>query len=243
MHDMIQTTMTRREALRRTSLVAGGIVLAQQVQPMLAAPAQPAGPFNLPPLGYAFDALEPHIDAQTMEIHHDRHHATYVANLNKAVAGTDLEKQTVEQLLQGLATVPEKVRTAVRNHGGGHYNHTLFWQTLKKDGGQPTGELLKAIERSYSSVDQFKEKFTQAALSLFGSGWVWLSATAGKEVQIEAAPNQDSPLSAGRTPLLGLDVWEHAYYLKYQNKRPDYVKAFWNVINWEAVAGKYAAVA
>ena len=234
--------MTRREALRRTSLVAGAVALAQPLQSALAAPAPAAGPFKLPPLGYAFDALEPHIDAQTMEIHHDRHHATYVANLNKAVAGTDLETQTVEQLLKGLATVPEKVRTAVRNHGGGHYNHTLFWQTLKKDGGQPSGELLKAIEQSFSSVDQFKEKFTQAATSLFGSGWVWLSASAAKDVQIEAAPNQDSPLSNGRTPLLCIDVWEHAYYLKYQNKRADYVKAFWNVINWEAVASKYAAL-
>ena len=234
--------MTRREALRRTSLVAGAVALAQPLQSALAASAPAVGPFKLPPLGYAFDALEPHIDAQTMEIHHDRHHATYVANLNKAVAGTDLETQTVEQLLKGLATVPEKVRTAVRNHGGGHYNHTLFWQTLKKDGGQPSGELLKAIEQSFSSVDQFKEKFTQAATSLFGSGWVWLSASAAKDVQIEAAPNQDSPLSNGRTPLLCIDVWEHAYYLKYQNKRADYVKAFWYVINWEAVASKYAAL-
>lgn len=198
--------------------------------------------FELPNLPYAFDALEPHIDAKTMEIHHDKHHATYVAGLNAALEGkAEFEGKSVEEIIANLAAVPEAIRTAVRNNGGGHANHSLFWESLSPNGGgQPTGELAKAIDEKFGSFDAFKEKFATAAKTRFGSGWAWLSLANG-ELEISSTPNQDSPLSEGKTPLLGLDVWEHAYYLHYQNRRPDYIAAFWNVVDWDKVAERYAA--
>ena len=233
--------MTRRTALQTAAVAATTLAVTAKLSPLLAQPAAPAGPFKLPPLPYAFDALEPHIDAKTMEIHHDKHHQTYITNLNKAVADQpELAKKSVEELVRGLALVPESIRKAVQNHGGGHANHSLFWQSMKKNGGgQPKGELAQAIDKSFGSFDKFKEKFTDAATKQFGSGWAWLNLDAGKKLVIESSANQDSPLAAGKTPLLGLDVWEHAYYLKYQNKRPDYIAAFYNVINWDFVAERY----
>ena len=199
-------------------------------------------PYQLPPLPYGFDALEPHIDAKTMEIHHDKHHATYVAKLNEAVGKhPGLENKTVEDLLRGIDQVPEDVRTAVRNHGGGHANHSLFWQVMGPHaGGAPTGELASAIQRDFGSFDALKEKLTNAAANQFGSGWGWLVKSGGK-LEVIARPNQDSPLMEGKTPLLGVDVWEHAYYLKYQNRRPDYLAAWWNTVNWQAVAQRFSA--
>ncbi len=210
------------------------------VPAVLAADATPPAAFSLPPLPYAFDALEPHIDARTMEIHHDKHHATYVANLNKAVAGHGrLSGKTVEQIIRNLDEVPEGVRTAVRNSGGGHANHTLFWQTMKKGGGgSPKGALAKAIDRKFGSYDKFKESLSDAAMKVFGSGWAWLALDEG-ELKVVSTPNQDTPLMRGSFPLLGLDVWEHAYYLKYQNKRADYVAAFFNVIDWDFVGERF----
>ena len=233
--------MTRRQALKTTALATAAVAAVPSAfaQP---APAAPGGPFTLPPLPYAFDALEPHIDARTMEIHHDRHHKAYVDNLNKAVAAHPdvLKTRTTEWLLENLGGVPEDVRTAVRNHGGGHYNHSLFWQMMKKNGGgEPKAELAKAIDASFGNFADFKAKFSEAATKVFGSGWAWLVLSDGRLV-IESSPNQDTPLSAGRPPLLGLDVWEHAYYLKYQNKRADYIAAWWNVVNWDFVAERYA---
>jgi superoxide dismutase, Fe-Mn family len=231
--------MTRRQALKTTALVTAAVatVPAAIGQP---APAAPSGPFKLPPLPYASDALEPHIDARTMEIHHDKHHAAYVTNLNKAVADfPDLGKKSVEELVKDLNSVPEKVRTAVRNNGGGHYNHSLFWQMMSKSGGGgPKGELAKAIDASFGSFNALKEGFGKAGLGQFGSGWAWLVVSQGK-LAIEPSANQDSPLSSGKQPLLGVDVWEHAYYLKYQNKRADYITAWWNVVNWDFVAERY----
>ena len=199
-------------------------------------------PHQLPPLPYAFDALEPHIDAKTMEIHHDKHHATYVNKLNEALANhADLQGKPVEELLRGISSVPEAIRTAVRNHGGGHANHSLFWEVMAPHGGgSPTGELAGAIQRDFGSFEAFKEKLTNAAANQFGSGWGWLVAGGGK-LEVVARPNQDSPLMDGKTPLLGVDVWEHAYYLKYQNRRPDYLAAWWNTVNWSAVAQRHAA--
>jgi Fe-Mn family superoxide dismutase len=197
--------------------------------------------YTLPPLPYAYDALEPHIDAQTMQIHHTKHHQAYIDKVNAAISGTPLEQKSVEDLIRDLAAVPEKDRMTVRNNGGGHANHTLFWTVLSPSGGgAPKGELAKAIDEACGSFDQFKEKFGDAAKTRFGSGWAWLSVSGGK-LQVESTPNQDSPLMEGRTPILGLDVWEHAYYLKYQNRRPDYVGAFWNVVNWDEVARRFAA--
>ena len=233
--------MTRRHALKTTALVAtaAAVVPGTLAQP---APALPSGPFMLPLLPYAFDALEPHIDARTMEIHHDRHHKTYVDNLNKAIAESPaLGQKSVEDLLKDLNSVPEKIRTAVRNSGGGHFNHLLFWQMMSKSGGgQPKGELAKAIETSFGSFSAFKDGFGKAGLGQFGSGWAWLVLQGGK-LAIESSPNQDTPLSAGKQPILGLDVWEHAYYLKYQNKRADYVAAFWNVVDWEAAEKRFTS--
>jgi Fe-Mn family superoxide dismutase len=198
--------------------------------------------YTLPSLPYAFDALEPHIDAKTMEIHHGKHHNTYVTNLNKALEGSDLGNQAVEQLISKIDSVPEKIRTAVRNNGGGHANHSLFWTLLTKGApGAPSGEISSAIDSAFGSFDVFKQKFTEAALGRFGSGWAWLSLDKSKKLIIESTPNQDSPLMSGNTPLLGIDVWEHAYYLKYQNRRPDYVAAFYNVINWNEVNKRLAA--
>jgi len=239
--------MTRRQAIKTTTL-AGAALATFPGAGAQSFPVQDtdlistaAAPFTLPPLPYAYDALEPFIDAHTMEIHHDKHHAAYLANLNKTFADhPDLGKKSVEELLKDLNSVPENIRAAVRNNGGGHYNHSLLWLIMKKDGGgEPTGELAKAIDAGFGSFGAFKEQFTKAAMAQFGSGWAWLVLD-GKQLKIEHAANQDTPLSAGRTPLLGVDVWEHAYYLKYQNKRADYVSAWWNVVNWDFVAGRYA---
>jgi len=198
--------------------------------------------FELPKLPYAEDALEPHIDKETMNIHHTRHHNTYVTNLNNALAGNEeLLSKTVEEVISNLDAVPESVRTAVRNNGGGHANHSLFWQILSPNGGgAPTGELADAITKKFGSFESFKEEFAKAATTRFGSGWAWLSVSGG-ELEVSSTPNQDSPLMEGKTPILGLDVWEHAYYLNYQNKRPDYIAAFWNVVNWDEVAKRYSA--
>ncbi len=198
--------------------------------------------YTVPDLPYAFDALEPHIDAQTMQIHHDKHHAAYVTNLNNAIQGTDLGNQSIEALVAAIDKVPENIRTAVRNNGGGHANHSLFWTVMgAKAGGQPTGALADAIKADLGGFDAFKEAFAKAATTRFGSGWAWLSLGSGGKLVVESTPNQDSPLMHGNTPILGLDVWEHAYYLKYQNRRPEYIAAFWNVINWPAVAERFAA--
>ncbi len=196
---------------------------------------------TLPDLGYAYDALEPHIDARTMEIHHKRHHAVYVANLNAALdKEPGLFDVPLDDLLSHLASVPESIRAAVRNHGGGHANHSLFWTLLSKDGGgEPTGSLAQAIDRSFGSFEQFKTTFAQAAATRFGSGWAWLSRNRWGKLQVHSTANQDSPLVDGFSPILGLDVWEHAYYLKYQNKRPDYVSAWWNVVDWDRAEELY----
>ncbi|MCI0711581.1 MAG: superoxide dismutase [Chloroflexi bacterium] len=196
--------------------------------------------YELPPLPYANDALEPHIDARTMEIHHDRHHNGYVTNVNKALEGhPDLASKSIENLLRGIDSVPDSIKTAVRNNGGGHANHSLFWTIMSPNGGgQPGGELANAINSSFGSFDDFKSKFKDAATGRFGSGWAWLVINNGN-LEITSTPNQDSPYMEGQTPILGLDVWEHAYYLKYQNKRPDYIDAWWNVVNWNAVAENY----
>jgi Fe-Mn family superoxide dismutase len=196
--------------------------------------------YTLPKLPYAYDALEPHIDARTMEIHHTKHHQTYITKVNEAIAGTALEGKSVENLITDLGAVPENLRTVVRNHGGGHANHSLFWTVMGPEAGSgPSGTLAKAMDAAFGNFDKFKELFTNAAATRFGSGWAWLSVDGGK-LTVETTGNQDSPLSDGRTPILGLDVWEHAYYLKYQNRRPDYVSAFWNVINWDEVARRFA---
>ena len=196
--------------------------------------------FELPKLAYAYDALEPYIDARTMEIHHTKHHQAYITNLNGAVDKTpELAGKPLESLLGGLNAVPEAVRTVVRNHGGGTYNHNLFWEVMApKAGGAPKGELAKAIDASFGSFDAFKDEFTKSAIGRFGSGWAWLVKKSSGLAVVSTA-NQDSPLTDGLTPILGLDVWEHAYYLLYQNRRPDYVAAWWNVVNWDAVAEKY----
>ena len=198
---------------------------------------------TLAPLPYANDALVPHIDAATMEIHHDRHHNAYVTNLNAAVAGkADLEALSIEDLCKNINTVPEDIRNAVRNNGGGHFNHTLFWNIMGPNaGGAPSGDLGDAITATFGSFDAFKEAFAKAGMTRFGSGWAWLVVKDGK-LAITSTPNQDNPLMDGSgTPILGLDVWEHAYYLNYQNKRPDYIAAWWNTVNWTAVADRYAA--
>ena len=198
--------------------------------------------FTLPALPYAYDALEPHLDALTMEIHHSRHHQTYVNGLNAAIEGSAYTDWSLERLLREIQTLPPELQPAVRNHGGGHANHSLFWQVMAPDGGgEPEGELLEAIAQCFGSFEQFKQQFIQAALSRFGSGWAWLVQDGEGALQVTSSANQDSPLMDGLTPILGLDVWEHAYYLQYQNKRPEYVAAFFNVINWQQVAAWYQA--
>ncbi len=198
---------------------------------------------TLPALPYAYDALEPHIDAKTMEIHHSRHHQTYVTNLNAALADLpELAALPLEALLARIDSLPAQVQGSVRNHGGGHANHSLFWQVMSpQGGGEPDGELAAAIERDLGGLESFRQAFTQAALSRFGSGWAWLVVDGRGKLQVVSSANQDSPLMEGLTPILGLDVWEHAYYLKYQNKRPDYIAAFYNVIDWDEVARRYVA--
>jgi Fe-Mn family superoxide dismutase len=197
--------------------------------------------YELPKLVYPYDALEPHIDAKTMEIHHSKHHAGYVAKLNKALEGySDLQSYQAEELIKNLASLPDEIRVAVRNNGGGHVNHTLFWKIMGPNGGgEPKGELLKAIERHFGNFQSFKEKFTETAVGHFGSGWAWLVLDRFGHLRVLSTPNQDSPLTLGLIPILGIDVWEHAYYLKYQNRRAEYVENWWNVVNWEAVFENY----
>ena len=231
--------ITRRKALKNLALTTGAVALAA---PAFAADAPPPeGVFKLPPLGYDYDALEPYIDAETMKLHHDKHHAAYVSKLNAAVAeAPGLEKKTIREILTNLNGAPEAVRAALRNHGGGHANHTFFWQLLKKnENGKPAGELATAIDKTFGSLPKFHEAFGAAALKVFGSGWVWL-VLREKALAIETSANQDTPISTGGIPLLALDVWEHAYYLKYQNRRADYIKAFQSIINWDFVSGRFA---
>ena len=198
--------------------------------------------YTLPELPYAYDALEPHIDAKTMEIHHTKHHQAYINKANDALEKhPEWADKPIDDLMRNLKSVPEDIRTAIRNNGGGHANHSLFWTVLGPNaGGTPSGELASAIDSELGGFDKFKTDFANAAATRFGSGWAWLSVDNGKLV-VESTPNQDTPLSEGRTPILGLDVWEHAYYLNYQNRRPDYISAFWNVVNWDEVAKRYAA--
>jgi Fe-Mn family superoxide dismutase len=225
--------MTRRSLLELAALSPVATALASAAE----------APFTLPNLPYAYDALEPFIDAQTMQIHHDKHHKAYVDNLNKAVSAyPDLAKLSVEQLLERLDTLPEAIRTAVRNQGGGHANHSLFWLTLTPatKSGKPGGAFASALNATFGGQDQFENQLRSAALGVFGSGWAWLSIDATGKLALDTAPNQDSPLLAGRRPLLGIDVWEHAYYLKYQNRRADYLSAVMKVINWDFVSQRYA---
>ncbi|MEQ6375896.1 superoxide dismutase [Bacillaceae bacterium S4-13-58] len=198
--------------------------------------------FELPELPYAYDALEPHIDKETMNIHHTKHHNTYVTKLNGALEGhADLQEKTLDELLSNLDAIPENIRTAVRNNGGGHANHSLFWTVLSPNGGgTPKGELASEIDEAFGSFDKFKEEFANAGATRFGSGWAWLIVDNGS-LKVTSTPNQDTPVMEGKTPILGLDVWEHAYYLKYQNKRPDYISAFWNLVNWDEVSRRYEA--
>ena len=236
--------MTRRQAIKTGALASAALAALPsaiaQTNSQMPASATARGPFTVPPLPYAYAALEPFIDARTMEIHHDKHHAAYVANLNKAVAEyPDVAKMSVEDMLKNLNAIPEKIRTAVRNNGGGHFNHSLFWQMLKMDGGEPKGTLAKAINSVFGNFPTFKEEFSKAAIGQFGSGWAWLVIDRNKQLSIEPTANQDSTISQGKQPLLGVDVWEHAYYLKYQNRRPEYVAAFFHVINWDFVAERY----
>jgi Fe-Mn family superoxide dismutase len=202
--------------------------------------------YTLPSLPYAYDALEPHVDAQTMEIHHTKHHQTYINNVNGALKDTPYDGKPVEELIADIDSLPENLRAVVRNNGGGHYNHSLFWTVIAPaSGAKPEGELAAAIDRDLGGMDAFKEAFTKAAVSRFGSGWAWLSTDKSGKLTVESSANQDSPLmkgiGSGNTPILGLDVWEHAYYLKYQNRRPEYIAAFFNVVNWAEVARRYAA--
>lgn len=196
---------------------------------------------TLPPLPYAYDALEPYIDAKTMEIHHTKHHQVYIDKLNAALEGhEELAEKPIEELIADLNAIPEDIRTAVRNHGGGHANHSMFWTMMAPNGeGKPQGDLLKAIDASFGSFEDFKKAFADAAVARFGSGWVWIVQNAEGKIEIMSTANQDSPISEGKKPLLGLDVWEHAYYLKYQQKRADYIAAWWNVVNWEEVEKRY----
>ena len=197
--------------------------------------------FEVPALPYAYDALEPHIDETTMQIHHDKHHQAYVDKLNAAVEGTDAANSSIEELISGLSTLPAEIQGPVRNNGGGHLNHSLFWESMSADGGgAPDGDLAAAIDDAFGSFEAFKEAFEAAGVGQFGSGWAWLVAD-GCGVAVVSTANQDSPLTDGKTPLLGNDVWEHAYYLNYQNRRPDYLKAWWNTVDWSVVAARYAA--
>ena len=227
--------MKRREFVRTASIVGA----AWALRPSGA--AQAAEPFRLPDLPYPYDALEPHIDTLTMQIHHGKHHAAYVNNLNAAISKyPDWAAKSIEEIVRNIDQVPEPIRTTVRNNGGGHVNHTFFWEIMSPKGvRQPRGELAKAIEKRFGSFSKFQEEFTRAAMGRFGSGWAWLAVDRNRQLVVESTPNQDTPLMEGRTPILGIDVWEHAYYLKYQNRRADYVAAFYNVINWDRVSELY----
>ncbi|HEY5893272.1 MAG TPA: superoxide dismutase [Chthoniobacterales bacterium] len=239
--------ITRRAAIKNTLLAGAAFSFLNSseestAQTSTAIPEAVDGPFILPPLGYAYDALEPYIDAKTMEIHHDKHHAAYVKNLNLAVAKLPGEQQkwSVEDLITRLSQIPETERTAIQNNGGGHFNHSLFWATLKKDGGRAAGLLGDAIKAKFGSYEDFEKQITATAMKVFGSGWAWLSLSPEKMLLLESTPNQNSPIAGGNQPLLGIDVWEHAYYLKYQNKRADYVAALLKCINWDVVSGRFA---
>jgi superoxide dismutase, Fe-Mn family len=236
--------MTRRHALGTlAAATAGALFTPRSAHPHLSdAPAAPVAPIDLAPLPYAADALEPHLDAETMRLHHGRHHAAYVARFNEALAAApELAARPLEAWLADLSAVPESVRQKVRDHGGGHFNHELFWRSLSPaGGGRPAGALGEAIAATFDSHERFVERFGAAALGLFGSGWAWLVAGRDGALELMTTPNQDTPLAAGKTPLLGLDVWEHAYYLRYQNRRADYVAAFWNVVDWRAVAARWS---
>jgi Fe-Mn family superoxide dismutase len=239
--------MDRRTAIKHLGGAAGALLVsnalyAKGLPTGQAAAATPStGAFTLPPLPYAYDALEPSFDAETMHLHHDKHHQAYVNNLNAIVAAhPELAGRTVDELMTNLNSLPEAARTAVRNHGGGHANHSFWWLTLGKGGAAPTGELSKAIDARFGSLSTFQDKLTAAALSVFGSGWAWLVKLPDDTVSIETTPNQDSPLTLGHKPVLTVDVWEHAYYLKYQNRRVDYVKAYFQVLNWDYVSAQFA---
>ena len=244
------TALTRREALKAFGAGATLLGLGSLASRALAADPSakaPAGatasqPFTLPSLAYAYDALEPHIDTRTMELHYTKHHQAYIDNANRALAEfPEWQTKTAEQLLKNLGAVPEKIRLAVRNNVGGHANHALFWRNLGPHGGQaPAGRLAAAIDQAFGSFDAFKTRLTDAAMKRFGSGWAWLSVKADGALEVHSMANQDSPLSEGLTPVLGLDVWEHAYYLKYQNRRADYVDVFWNVVAWRQVEANFA---
>lgn len=245
-------SLSRREALKTLGAGAAflglGMISTRAIaadSPSSAASAAapaPTQPFTLPKLGYAFDALEPHIDARTMEIHYTKHHQAYITNANKALADyPDLQKLSADEILKNLGTMPEKIRTTLRNNVGGHANHSFFWAVIGPGaGGAPTGELAAAIDRTFGSFDKFKAQFSDAAMKRFGSGWAWLCVKGGA-LAVHSGANQDSPITEGATPVLGLDVWEHAYYLHYQNRRADYVAAFWNVVNWSQASANYAA--
>jgi Fe-Mn family superoxide dismutase len=236
---MLQMGALAGAALLSEKLAAEGSSASQAGAPAPAAP--PTGPFTLPALPYAYDALEPSFDAETMHLHHDKHHQTYVNNLNLAAAAhPELAGKSVEELISNLAGVPDAVRTAVRNSGGGHANHSFWWPTLGKGGAAPTGELAKAIDAKFGTLSAFQEKLTASAMGVFGSGWAWLVKLPDGTVAIETTPNQDSPLTSSHKPILAIDVWEHAYYLKYQNRRVEYVKAFFQVLNWDYVSGQFA---
>jgi superoxide dismutase, Fe-Mn family len=237
--------ITRRHALKTLALSSGAVALASRSLLSQTPPPPPESEwvFKLPPLGYDYDALEPFIDAETMKLHHDKHHGAYVSKLNQALAkAPELDKKSIEEILADLDAVPEAVRNEVRNQGGGHANHTFFWQLLKKnEKGAPTGELAKAIDKHFGSFSKFQAQFGEAATKVFGSGWTWLVWRNGK-LGIESTPNQDSPLMTAGTPILGIDVWEHAYYLKYQNRRSEYLQAFQNVIHWEFLSERFAGL-
>jgi len=245
--------MNRRTAIKHLGGAASALLLAESLTvealasgqaPAAAPAAAPTGPFTLPALPYAYDALEPSFDAETMHLHHDKHHQAYVNNLNIAVAAhPELAGKSLNDLVVNWATLPEAARTAVRNNAGGDANHSFWWPTLGKGGAAPVGELAKAIDAKFGSLSAFQGKLTEAAMHVFGSGWAFLVKLPDGTVAIESTPNQDSPLTAGHTPVLGIDVWEHAYYLKYQNRRADYVKAYFNVLNWDYVSGQFAAKA
>ena len=245
----MSTQFSRRSMLRASALIGvglagmrGGTLLAQDAATPTVAPPAPTGPFTLPELPYAFDALVPTIDAMTMEIHHGKHHQAYVDNLNRAVADyPDLQALTIEELISDLTAVPEEIRTAVQNNGGGHYNHSMFWEIMTPDATDLSGDLADAITNGLGSVDEMQAAVVDAGLKRFGSGWSWLVASGGT-LSVVSTPNQDNPLMDGSgTPILGIDVWEHAYYLQYQNRRADYLAAWWDVVNWDAVSERFAA--
>ena len=236
--------MTRRDALKTVALTTGALAFGASLADAQQTATEKLGyPFKVPDLGYPYDALEPYIDSLTMQIHHDKHHGAYVMNLNKALEDADpkIQHMSLEELLTHFDELPEKIRTVVRNNAGGHYNHSLFWPMLKKEqDDKPSGEVAKAIDDSFGSYVTFQQQFSEAATMVFGSGWAWLVSNE-KKLKIVSTPNQDTPLSEHEDPILGIDVWEHSYYLKYQNRRPEYVKAFWKVINWNFVNQRYTS--